>query len=72
MRQFTLLILFTFLILTSSGQDKKDLAVSFSTGILNQTERPHNQKQQNRKPGFGMMVAGLLLYFLKSARGENK
>lgn len=35
MRQFTLLILFTFLILTSSGQDKKDLAVSFSAGIFN-------------------------------------
>ena len=35
MRQFTVFITLTSLTLTCFGQDKKDLAVSFSTGILN-------------------------------------
>ncbi len=35
MRQLTVFITLTLLTLTSFGQDKKDLAVSFSAGILN-------------------------------------
>jgi membrane protein len=30
------------------------------------------EKKKDKKPGFGMMAAGLLLYFLKSARGDDK
>jgi membrane protein len=30
------------------------------------------EKKKDKKPGFGMMAAGLLLYFLKSTRGDDK
>jgi membrane protein len=30
------------------------------------------EKKKDKRPGFGMVAAGLLLYFLKSARGDQK
>jgi membrane protein len=30
------------------------------------------EKKKDKKPGFGMVAAGLLLYFVKSARGEGE
>lgn len=43
-------------------------------GLASHTERTDERKQQknkDKKPGFGMVAAGLLLYFLKSARGDD-
>jgi len=42
--------------------------------VASQLERNDDRKemkQKNKKPGFGMVAAGLLLYFLKSARGTD-
>jgi len=36
------------------------------------TDERKQQKKKDRKPGFGMVAAGLLLYFLKSARSDNR
>jgi membrane protein len=44
-------------------------------GLASHTERADERKQEkkkDKKPGFGMVAAGLLLYFLKSARGGDK
>jgi membrane protein len=38
--------------------------------LASHTERT-DEKKKDRKPGFGMVAAGLLLYFLKSARGDD-
>ena len=35
------------------------------------TDDRNDKKEKNKKPGFGMVAAGLLLYFLKSARGND-
>lgn len=43
-------------------------------GLASHTERTDERKQEkkkDKKPGFGMVAAGLLLYFLKSARGDD-
>lgn len=41
-------------------------------GLASHDERTDNRKQQkNKKPGVGMVAVGLLLYFLKSARGGD-
>jgi membrane protein len=41
---------------------------------ISQSERTGGRKEnkKEKKPGFGMMAAGLLLYFLKSTRGNDK
>lgn len=36
------------------------------------TDDRKDRKKKDKKPGFGMMAVGLLLYFLKSARGDGK
>jgi membrane protein len=43
--------------------------------LASDEDRAHPRKQEkkkDKKPGFGMVVAGLLLYFVKSARGEGE
>lgn len=41
-------------------------------GLVSHDERTDKRKQQkNKKPGVGMVAAGLLLYFLKSTRGGD-
>jgi membrane protein len=39
---------------------------------IERTDDRKKEKKENKKPGFGMMAAGLLLYFLKSTRGDDK
>lgn len=36
------------------------------------TDERKQQKKKNKKPGFGMVTAGLLLYFLKSTRESDR
>jgi membrane protein len=42
---------------------------ALSTSRDNRVDDRKEEKKKDKKPGFGMMAAGLLLYFLKSARG---
>jgi len=41
------------------------------TSQFERTDERKEKKKKNKKPGFGMVAAGLLLYFLKSARGND-
>ena len=50
----------------------KQVQPKYATTI--QAERTNDRKQgkkKDKKPGFGIMAAGLLLYFLKSTRGDK-
>ena len=42
------------------------------TSQAGRTDERKEKKKKDKKPGFGMVAAGLLLYFLKSTRGENR
>jgi membrane protein len=42
-----------------------------ATAQTERTDDRKHKKNKDKKPGFGMMAAGLLLYFLKSARGPD-
>jgi membrane protein len=39
---------------------------------VDRTDERKEKKKKDKKPGFAMMAAGLILYFLKSARGESR
>lgn len=41
------------------------------TSQFERTDDRKEKKKKDKKPGFGMVAAGLLLYFLKSARGAD-
>ncbi|HTM91683.1 MAG TPA: YihY/virulence factor BrkB family protein [Flavisolibacter sp.] len=45
---------------------------ALSTSGDHKTEDRKEEKKKDKKPGFGMMAAGLLLYFLKSTRGDDR
>ncbi|MBO9684164.1 MAG: YihY/virulence factor BrkB family protein [Flavisolibacter sp.] len=45
---------------------------ALSTTRDHKTEDRKEEKKKDKKPGFGMMAAGLLLYFLKSTRGDDR
>lgn len=42
------------------------------SGTRDKIEDRKEEKKKNKKPGFGMVAAGLLLYFLKSTRGDDR
>jgi membrane protein len=59
----------------SETERKPQKQIQPKYGLASHTDRTNERKQEKRKdkkPGFGMMAAGLLLYFLKSARGDDK
>jgi membrane protein len=59
----------------SETERKPQKQIQPKYGMASHTERAddrNRQKSKDKKPGFGMMAAGLLLYFLKSARGDDK
>jgi membrane protein len=43
-----------------------------STKQAERTDERKEKKKKDNKPGFGMVAAGLLLYFLKSTRGDDR
>jgi membrane protein len=45
---------------------------ALSTTRDNRIDDRKEQKKKDKKPGFGMMAAGLLLYFLKSIGGDDR
>jgi membrane protein len=58
----------------SETDRKQQKQVQPKYALASDTERTDNRKQEkkkDKKPGFGMVAAGLLLYFLKSARGDR-
>lgn len=59
----------------SETQRKPQKQIQPKHALTIQAERTGDrklQKKKDKKPGFGMMAAGLLLYFLKSTRGNDK
>lgn len=59
----------------SETERKPQNQVQPKYGMASHTERTDERKQEkkkDKKPGFGMVAAGLLLYFLKSARDGDK
>jgi membrane protein len=45
---------------------------ALSTSRHSKTDDRKEEKKKDKRPGFGMMAAGLLLYFLKSTRDNDK
>lgn len=59
----------------SETERKPQKQIQPKYGLASHTERTDERKQEkkkDKKPGFGMVAAGLLLYFLKSARGDDQ
>jgi hypothetical protein len=59
----------------SETQRKPQKQIQPKYSLASHADRTNERKQEkkkDKKPGFGMMAAGLLLYFLKSARGDDK
>lgn len=65
-----------------SETDRKPQQLKPNYAFTHSNERGHERKpekkqeqkevkKKDKKPGFGIMAAGLVLYFLKSARGED-
>jgi membrane protein len=58
----------------SETERKPQKQIQPKYGMASHTERADERRQEkkkDKKPGFGMVAAGLLLYFLKSARGDD-